>query len=178
MADAPDIRESVDESRGLLKKLQLIVPGFRGYRQLEDLRAADELLRRQVAGQLKRGENRIMDARSAIAFRGDYGHLQAVASLLSKLQLLEGDIMHAEQGYTGISPSIRMDQSKISSLYDFDYAFISSAAKFASDADSLSLPSLAGNDLLQAISRLSAEIDEIREKWSARMAAVQNIEVV
>ena len=46
----PDIRNQVDDSRGVLKRLQLLIPGFRGYRQLEDLRVADALLRKQVAG--------------------------------------------------------------------------------------------------------------------------------
>ena len=178
MDGGTDIRNRVNESRGLLKKIQLLVPGFRGYRQLEDLRVADELLRRQVASQLQAGESSIRSARSAIAARGDYGSLQPVASLLSKLQLLEGEITHAEQGYSGISPAIRMDQSKLESLYDYDYAFISSASKFSSDVASFPLSSLTGNDLIARITLLSGEVDEIKGKWNARITAVENIKVV
>jgi hypothetical protein len=178
MDDGPDIRTGVDDSRGLLKKIQLLVPGFRGYRQLEDLRVADELLRRQVASQLQAGENGIRSARSAIAARGDYNSLQPLASLLSKLQLLEGEIIHAEQGYSGISPSVRMDQTRLSSLYDYDYAFISSASKFSSDAAAMPLGSLTGSELTARISLLAAEVDEIRVKWEARITAVENIKVV
>ena len=43
--NSPDIRGTVEDNRGLLKKIQIIVPGFSGYREKEDLRAADELLR-------------------------------------------------------------------------------------------------------------------------------------
>ena len=46
--DSPDLRTEVDKSRGLLKRIQLLVPGYSGYRKLEDLRAADELLRGQI----------------------------------------------------------------------------------------------------------------------------------
>src|SRR5271170_7966430 len=50
-ASAPpvDIRERVDQDRGTLKRLQMLIPGFRGYRQGEDIREADSYLRMQVA---------------------------------------------------------------------------------------------------------------------------------
>ena len=48
----PDIRQQVDDSRGFQKKLELLVPGLRGYRTHEDLRVADDLLRNQVADKL------------------------------------------------------------------------------------------------------------------------------
>jgi len=38
-----DLRTKVEEDRGLLKKIELFLPGFRGYRKKEDLRAADSL---------------------------------------------------------------------------------------------------------------------------------------
>jgi len=54
----PDIRDRVEQDRGLLKKIQLVIPGYAGYRRREDIRAADNLLRIQLANQLKgvRGE--------------------------------------------------------------------------------------------------------------------------
>ena len=61
----PDIRGEVDESRGLLKKIQLVIPGFKGYRQLDDLRVADALLRKQVSSLLQVSESKLQDARSS-----------------------------------------------------------------------------------------------------------------
>ena len=48
-----DLRSKVEDDRGLLKKIELLIPGFRGYREREDLRAADSLLRQQLAGRVK-----------------------------------------------------------------------------------------------------------------------------
>src|SRR5256885_16816857 len=44
----PDIRDRVEQDRGLLKKIQLAIPGYAGYRRREDIRAADNLLRIQL----------------------------------------------------------------------------------------------------------------------------------
>ncbi|MBU4189406.1 MAG: hypothetical protein KJ886_00210, partial [Candidatus Thermoplasmatota archaeon] len=50
---AADLRKKVEEDRGMLKKIELAIPGFRGYRKREDLRIADSLLRAQLADRLK-----------------------------------------------------------------------------------------------------------------------------
>lgn len=50
-----DLRERVEEERGLIKNIQLAIPGFRGYRKREDIRIADSLLRIQLADLIKRG---------------------------------------------------------------------------------------------------------------------------
>ena len=47
-----DLREKVVDDRGLISKIQRFVPGFHGYRVAEDLRAADNLLRIQIADRL------------------------------------------------------------------------------------------------------------------------------
>ena len=49
-----DIRQRVAQDQGALKRLQMLVPGFRGYRQGEDIRDADAILRLQIADKLRR----------------------------------------------------------------------------------------------------------------------------
>ena len=175
--ETPDLRNKVEDSRGLLKKIQLIVPGFRGYRQLEDLREADELLRRQVVQVLQGTESLVKQARSNMVNNGDYGNLQPVASLLSKMQLLAGEIMHAEQGYSGFSPAVRVKQQTLDSLYDYDYAFIAAANQLKSTADGSGLSSLSGDSLNAELAKLSGMVDNIRNTLSKRMEAVENIKV-
>ena len=64
-----DIRQRVDEDRGVLKKLQLLVPGFRGYRQGEDLREADSVLRLQVADKVHSTISLLTQRRQALSTR-------------------------------------------------------------------------------------------------------------
>src|SRR5215469_3113225 len=56
-----DIRQTVDGDRGMLKRLQMLIPGFKGYRQGEDDRAADSLLRLQVADRVHRAVAAVQD---------------------------------------------------------------------------------------------------------------------
>ena len=47
-----DFRDRVNADRGLIKTVQLAIPGYRGYRKKEDLRIADRLLREELANRL------------------------------------------------------------------------------------------------------------------------------
>ena len=47
-----DLRDKVESDRGIIKMIQLVIPGYRGYRIKEDLRIADRLLREELANRL------------------------------------------------------------------------------------------------------------------------------
>ncbi|EQD32577.1 hypothetical protein B2A_13489, partial [mine drainage metagenome] len=121
-----DIRERVDQDRGALKRLQLLIPGFRAYRQTEDVRAADAMLRLQVADLLVRAMQQVDALRSEMTRDGVLDGLTTLGGLRSELQRLEGEVRHAEQGYTGISPALRITPEMLDRLYERDYRFIAS----------------------------------------------------
>ena len=175
-SDQTDIRKQVVDSQGLLKKIQLVVPGFRGYRQLEDLRAADELLRRQVALILQKGISSLRDTRRTVVDKGDYSSLEPVASLISRLQQLEGEVEHAEQGYSGISPMIRVGQDTLNSLYDYDFAFVDTASKLTDSCNALS--SAAGHSALGvSIDDTDSKITDFKNAFENRIRAVEKIQI-
>jgi zinc-ribbon domain len=122
-----DIRQKVEGDRGFLKRLQLLVPGFRGYREGEDLRAADSILRREVADKVKAARLTIENARSALSNAGLFASLTDLAPLIADLLRIEGEIRAAEQGYTGFTPAVRIDPSRLDRLYEYDYGFAQAA---------------------------------------------------
>ena len=114
-----DIRQTVDQDRGVLKRLQLLVPGFRGYREGEDIRAADSLLRRQVADKVKSARTTMENSRAALTNAKQFAALNDLAPLIADLMRLEGQIRFAEQGYTGISPAVRANPPQLDRLYEY-----------------------------------------------------------
>lgn len=175
-SDQTDIRKQVVDSRGLLKKIQLVVPGFRGYRELEDLRSADELLRRQVAIILQKGLSSLRDGRRKLVEQGDYTALEPVASLISRLQQLEGEVEHAEQGYSGISPMIRVGEDTLNSLYDYDFAFVDTASKLS---DSCDLSSTAGGtpEMQGKIDDITSKLTDFKTAFEKRLEVVEKIQI-
>jgi len=170
-----DIRQEVTESRGLLKKIQLLIPGFRAYRIGDDLRVADEMLRKQVSNNLNMAMAKLVSARSQMASNGDFQNLTPIGSALSKIQQLDGEILHSAQGYTGISPAIRIDESKLNALYAYDLSFVDSSAKIN---DAAGMPGITSGDaaaLSTGIANIIGLISVIRDSWRKRIDTVEKI---
>ncbi|MCZ0862745.1 hypothetical protein [Methanocorpusculum vombati] len=120
-----DLRSKVEEDRGLLKKIQMGIPGFRGYRQKEDLRIADSLLRMQVADLLKSdvlGTLELIRERAGNALELDL--MNDIATVVSAAKTAETRVRHAEQGYSGISPAYRVTDEQLNTLYEFDVSLV------------------------------------------------------
>src|SRR5690348_17950573 len=93
----PDLRNKIVENRGTLKKLQLLVPGLKEYRKLEDIRAADQLLRKQVSDKLNNAKSKLEDLRKAMTGKNDFSNLSLIAPIISQIQQVAGAVQHAQQ---------------------------------------------------------------------------------
>lgn len=182
-ASAPpvDIRQTVEGDRGVLKRLQLLIPGFRGYREGEDIRAADSLLRRQVADKVMNARLTIENSRSALTNSGQFQTLNDLAPIIADLMRIEGEVRHAEQGYTGISPAVRANPPQLDRLYEYDYGFAVAADQF--NAALAPLPALAANaaqgtgQLPALITTLRGMLAQLDTAFKARLQAVEGIRV-
>ncbi len=174
-----DIRQTVDADRGVLKRLQLMVPGFRGYRQMEDIRAADSQLRIQVANQVDRVLASLQDTRATMSRMNQYAGLTDLATVLSDLQVLSGRIRHAEQGYSGISANVRFQQSRLDELYQYDYGFVQASDQFAALAAPIQAAATKGDvDALRtSIQALRTQVQVLQNAFSQRVRAVEGIMV-
>ena len=176
-----DIRQKVEGDRGFLKRLQMLVPGFRGYREGDDLRAADSILRREVADKVKNARLTIENSRSALSNAGQFGALMDLSPLLADLLRIEGSIRAAQQGYTGFSPAVRVKPENLDRLYEYDYGFAQAADTLNQTVSTLPgllsgatpNPSAVAGVLTTARSQL-AQLDTA---FKARLNVVQGIQI-
>ena len=175
--DNPDIRKQVEASRGPQKNLELLIPGLRGYRRLEDIRVADSLLRNQVSDRLDQVKSNLERLRKEIATAGDYTNLTNVGSLIFQVQQLSGEVRHAEQGYSGFVATISIDQSRLNQLYDYDYDFVSSAFALLSLTSSPNLiyDTASPASIQSSLAKVSGAVTDLKSKWVIRMEAVKGI---
>ena len=175
-----DIRDTVEEDRGLLKSIQLVVPGFRGYRKREDVRAADSILRLQMADGLVRVREGLEETRRAMSEDYQTKNLDQVGSAINKVRTLEGKVRHAEQGYTGFSPAIRIEMDELNRLYEYDSKMIY-AIKELDRAQSRLLEVTREGDVDQAREQLDvirvelSNFEKAFEERIPRIAGILNI---
>lgn len=176
-AGNPDLRRQVEENRGPLKKLQLLIPGLNSYRKSEDIRVADQLLRNQVADKLDQSKENLEALRKQMAGAGDFTNLSAVGSLISQVQQFSGEVRHAPQGYSGLAAAISIDEAKLNSLYQFDYDFVSSSISVLNGTSTLVYDPSSPGSILAPLSTISRNLLDLKRKWSARIEAISNIQL-
>jgi zinc-ribbon domain len=176
-----DIRQKVEDDRGFLKRLQMLVPGFRGYREGEDLRAADSILRREVADKVKAARTTMENARQALTAAGQFATLTDLAPLIADLLRLEGQIRAAQQGYTGFSPAVRINPTQLDRLYEYDYGFAAAADEL--NRTVAAIPGLIGGPspnpaaIPGVLTSARTELSQLDAAFKARIQVVEGIQV-
>ncbi|HYU06603.1 MAG TPA: hypothetical protein VEM77_05440 [Thermoplasmata archaeon] len=172
----PDIRDRVEQDRGLLKKIQLVIPGYAGYRRREDIRAADNLLRIQLANQLKGVRGDLEDIRDGMAMNGKVQGLQSIGNAIFTIEGLEAKVRHAEGGYSGLSATIRIEETELDRLYEYDYAMLESLDKAAAVVPMIRDAS-DPKSFEAAVKGLREAIAGFESAWKSRTNAVTGIQV-
>jgi len=173
-----DLRERVEEDRGLLKRIQLHIPGFAGYRRKEDLRTADNMLRIQVANQLKNLRGQLEDARGTLTANYQMKALEPMGAVIFKCESLEGQIRHAEQGYSGLVADIKVLEPQLNNLYMFDAQMLDGVDMLGKEASGLVAD--AGGDAAKVITRIQAlqkGLVDLETNFKRRMNVITGTEV-
>lgn len=169
----PDVRDRVVENRGLLKRIQLHIPGFAGYRRREDLRQADSILRLQVAERLKGVRERMERVRGTLSDNYQVKALEPLGRAIFDAQEMEGMIRHAEQGYSGISWAIRVEEPELNKLYEFDLSLLEGVAALGVKIDHLAA---SPDKAMSLVQDLSTSLAELRGTFKRRWAFITGVE--
>ncbi|HYB03030.1 MAG TPA: hypothetical protein VED17_01120 [Nitrososphaerales archaeon] len=173
----PDIRQQVDQGRGFLKKLQMMVPGLRGYRSKEDIRVADDMLRNQVSDKIDLAKSNLENLRKQMVVAGDFNNLTTVGSLISQFQQFSGEVRHSQQGYSGFAASFSFDDARLNKLYEYDYDFVNAGMALLNNTmpPNLTYDPTNPASVQPQLQRLQSLVSDFKIKWGQRIEAVENI---
>lgn len=174
-----DLREKVIEDRGIIAKIQSIIPGFSGYRTKEDLRAADSMLRIQIADRLAAVRKDLEGCRAVMTDNLMLEGLDKLGALINRFKAIEGEIRHAEQGYSGVSAKVRVGEDELNRLYEYDFALISAIAALSTEVVPVRAAADAGDSagIKAGITKIGSKLTEFEESFKKRMMLITNTEV-
>jgi hypothetical protein len=175
----PDIRQRVQEDQGILKKIQMFIPGFRGYRQREDLRDADRMLRDQLAKKLGAQRKQVEDARALIVKTYNSKELELMGGVINEYKKAEGLVAHTSTGYSGIAADLQFKQDQIYRLYDYDASMIDALGSMQQNIDAM-IPALMAQDspkAQSAILQLRSLINGFEDQFKRRLNVITGTEV-
>lgn len=157
-----DLTEKVQSSQNKFEDLVSKVPGYAGYKQKEQRREADKLLRLHVARQYEEQLRRLQEVQYALTARGRLASIVTLERAAMKLQLLIDRIKTASYGYAGVFDAIKVDEDALDRLYSFDLAMLEGVSelsalldKLSEAADAEAVTAAEANDLVMALERLN-----------------------
>ena len=176
----PDIRDRVEEDRGLIKRIQMHIPGYAGYRRREDLRAADKLLRIQLADKLTTIRRDVENIRGFMTRNYMKDNIEQLGNLILSFQEVEGKLRFSAGGYSGISADIRIEENELERLYEFDYTMVT-----ALDAITQAVPPIDAavkakdkNSATTGIETAKENLDKLHGAFKQRLQVITGTEVV
>ena len=158
-----DLTEKIRASQGKLEDLASIIPGYKGYKQKEQRREADKLLREHVARQYGEQLERLNRLQYDLTAHGRLASILTLERAVMKLQLLIDRLKTASYGYAGLFDAIKVDEAALDKLYEFDQSMLEGVGQVAALLDKLAEAAQAeastsaeANDLVTTLERLNS----------------------
>ncbi len=162
-----DLTEKIQASQSKFENLVAKIPGYAGYKQKEQRREADKLLRLHVARQYEEQLRRLNEVQYALTASGRLASIVTLERAVMKLQLLIDRIKTASYGPAGLFDAIKVDEGVLDRMYEFDLAMLEGVNELATLLDRLSTAAeteattaAEANDLVATLERLNTTFSE------------------
>jgi hypothetical protein len=166
-----DLYETVKGDQDIFKKLLSYIPGFKGYVESINRRAADKLLRDQVALKYSELSARTSRLQKPLADAGQIELLDDLDSIGLKLRTFGDRIKNASYGYTGFFDAAKIKKEELEQIYTFDAAFFVLAEQITSGLDNIEA-SIGSDGLKAAIAAVNTLALQATETYDKRYQVI------
>jgi hypothetical protein len=118
-----DLFDKVTNSQDIFKKLASKIPGFSGYIERQNRRAADKLLRETVANRFEELYSRASALESDLVNGGMIAFVDDMEKAVIKIRTFIDKISRASYGASGLFDAVKINEKELAALYTFDTAF-------------------------------------------------------
>ncbi len=162
-----DLFETVKGGQDIFKKLLSYIPGFNGYVERTNRRAADKLLRDQVALKYTELAGRASHLQKDIADAGQIDFLDEMDNVSLKLRTFSDRIKNASYGYSGFFDAVKINEKELAQIYTFDSAFFELGEQINRGLDTVEA-SVGGEGLKSAIRSVNDLARQVGETYDRR----------
>lgn len=119
-----DILQKLDSEKDFFKKILGKLPGFSGYFERRERRAADKLLRESIADKFDSLWERISALQRDAISNGDIEMIDDLEASALKIRQFVDRIRTASYGYAGFFDAIQVRTEELDQIYQYDYQLI------------------------------------------------------
>ena len=169
-----DLFETVLNAQDGLTKLISKIPGFKGYMERASRRAADKLLRDQIALKYSELAARTSRLQVDIADAGQLDFLDDMEKVGRKLRTFTDRIKNASYGYSGFFDAVKINEKELAQIYAFDAAFFDLSDQINNGLDIVEA-GIGGEGLKAAIRAVNTLARQATETYDRRYQVISGL---
>ncbi len=132
-----DLFQKVTNSQDVFKKLASHIPGFDGYVERQNRRAADKLLRETIADIFEGLWTHASSLQVDLLNNGKIAYVDDMERGAIQLRTFIDKIRTASYGYSGMLDAVKINEAELAQLYTFDEAFFTTADEIGRALDNI-----------------------------------------
>ena len=170
-----DLRDTVQNAMGGFEELVKKIPGYSGYKEKEQRREADALLREHLAREFEAQWARTNDLKSQMLTGPALSQLDEMGRASRRLQTLIDKIKAAAQGYAGFFDAVKVKEEQLDDLYRFDNDMLSRVDDVADAIDAVQAALDEGDNVAAAVRQLNRLVDELIALFDRRKDVITGL---
>jgi len=163
-----DFLERIKGAMGGLESFVSKVPGYKGYKEKEQRREADKLLRDHLVRQFEEQQRKLNDQKLQLLSSGLIELVDDLDRASTRLESFIIKLRTASRGYAGLFDAIKVNEEELDALYNFDNALLEGVPRLEASISNLSSAIMAKEGVPQAIADLVALTGELNDAWAKR----------
>ena len=163
-----NLSELVSSQKSGLQKLWEKIPGIKGYEKLEDRRDTDKIVRETIAQRFSEQWDRISNVEKELAKGAGILYLSDLESAALKIRTFADRIKTAAYGYAGLTDAVKVDDTALQQIYDYDLYLFDLADTVKGSVDKLEDAVAMNDGISGAISDLNKVAQECLTALSRR----------
>jgi DNA polymerase I-like protein with 3'-5' exonuclease and polymerase domains len=166
-----DLFNRVTDDQNVFQKLLAKIPGFKGYFEKTNRRAADKILRETLANRFEEQWKRISSVQRDLISAGGLEHITQLESSSLKLRQFIDRVRRASYGYAGFFDAVKINEDELSKVYQYDLALFNMAEEVGRAVDNVEA-SIDTDGLPAAMRHLKALSQQCLDAYNKRQEAM------
>ncbi|MGI6209215.1 MAG: hypothetical protein ACOYEW_13510 [Anaerolineae bacterium] len=167
-----DYRDRIEGDLGGFERLVRQIPGYRGYKEREQAREADRLLRERLSQRLYAQRDRILEIVRTLTRRGGLALLGDLDLASRRLETLSDTVRTASYGYAGLFDAIKVGQEELAALYEHDAALMDQVPVLEGAVDAVEAAIGDPQKFGEASAALLQAVADLKRHWDGRHDAL------
>ena len=170
-----DFYKRIGEMQGTVEDIVRQVPGFKGYFEKQDRRAADKLLREKLARSFGDQMSEFSRVQRKLVDSGGMKYMERIQNIDTRLRTFIDKIESAAYGYAGLFDVLKVDEKVLAAVYAFDNGLLTYVDQLASGIKALG--SAVGSESVSVVlDQLDELVSELTRVFDKRVEVLQGVQ--